>query len=545
MRFLRALLIGLVILSAGVSVDLSLGPVASAAPPGAINVTSPKGGESWEIQSTQIIRWTYTGNIGPEVNVNLFMGGRFHTVIYSGVRTTPGGSGAYTWKVFKTIIPRSDYQIQVVSASNPKAAGISSPFTIKQIPGPAPKLTITEPGQGTTIKQGAVFYIRYTYTGDFSTFKIELLKDNTVVKVIDPVNISYSGKGQYHAIMDENQPPGDYQIRVSGNQARLATATARITVPPAPASLQVTRPFSGFTWDAGKTNAIAWKGVGNVGPAVRIELLKGGSVNRLIAPQAAAKPGFSEFTWQMPFEQPGGGDYRIRVTSASDPKTASISDAFTVKPSASMGPPRIFIGAPASGETWTAGETRTITWTCQGNPLEQDVKILLDFGANNVSVITPKTPVGSGGRGSFSWKIPGNWLGKSFTLRVQGVTIPQFWGESKFALAAPKSTLMVVSPLGGEKWTEGSTQTIRWSYTGDIGPTVNIGLFNGPLGSGSMMGVIATGVKVAPGGKGTYNWVIPKYPLPSAARSAYYLKVVAFPYGGKLESDSSYFTITK
>ena len=543
MRFLRALLIGLVIVSAG----LSLVPaVPAVAPPETINITAPRAGDAWETGSTQTIRWTYSGNIGTEVKIDLFMGGRFYGNIYSGIKTAPGGSGAYSWQISKYETPRDDFQIQITSTANPKATALSSRFSIKQAPGAEAKLTITEPGQGVTIRQGAEFDIKYTYTGGPGTFRIELLKGNTIVRLLASASVVAYGKGQYHTLMDENQPLGnDYQIRVSGNQARLATATAKITVAPAPAGIQVTRPFNGLTWEAGTTNAIAWKGVGNIGTAVRIELLKDGAVNRLINPYAPAKSGFSEYIWQMPYEQPGGSDYRIRVTSTSDPKVTNTSEVFAIKPGISMGPPRISITSPTAGETWTAGETRMINWTYQALPPEADVKILFDFGANNVAVITPKTPVGSGGRGSFNWKIPGNWLGSGVALRVQGVNIPQFWGESKFTLAAPKTTLMLISPLGGEKWTEGTTQTIRWTYTGDIGSTVNIGLFNGPLGSGTSMDVIATGVKVAPGGKGTYSWVIPKYPLPPAARFAFYLKIVAFPYGGKLESDSSYFTIAK
>ena len=34
--------------------------------------------------------------------------------------------------------------------------------------------------------------------------------------------------------------------------------------------------------------------------------------------------------------------------------------------------------------------------------------------------------------------------------------------------------LTVTAPNGGETWHLGTTQTIRWSYAGDIGPTVKI-----------------------------------------------------------------------
>ncbi|MCG2722061.1 MAG: S8 family serine peptidase [Thermodesulfovibrionales bacterium] len=81
-----------------------------------ITVTTPNGGERWSLFSYQAIRWTYSGNPGSTVRIELYKSGVLNRVLSSGRLTN---TGSYFWFVPYTITPGSDYRIKITSTSNP------------------------------------------------------------------------------------------------------------------------------------------------------------------------------------------------------------------------------------------------------------------------------------------------------------------------------------------------------------------------------------------------------------------------------------------
>ncbi|RPI29538.1 MAG: hypothetical protein EHM61_01285 [Acidobacteria bacterium] len=77
-----------------------------------------------------------------------------------------------------------------------------------------------------------------------------------------------------------------------------------------------------------------------------------------------------------------------------------------------------------------------------------------------------------------------------------------------FTAAIP---LTVVYPNGGETWTRGSIQTIRWAYAGSIGPYVRIELWQtGTAGDlSALQTVIKAGAPTGTGGVGSFMWRVP------------------------------------
>lgn len=65
----------------------------------------------------------------------------------------------------------------------------------------------------------------------------------------------------------------------------------------------------------------------------------------------------------------------------------------------------ITVTSPAGGDVLTAGSSHTITWDYMGN-LGAKVNIALYKGGNTRSVMKLGAPIGSGGSGSYAWKIP-------------------------------------------------------------------------------------------------------------------------------------------
>ncbi len=118
-----------------------------------------------------------------------------------------------------------------------------------------------------------------------------------------------------------------------------------------------------------------------------------------------------------------GSDYKVIVQSTSQPNVKDTSNnnfIITTGTTASS----ITVASPNGGETWQRGKTYPITWSYAGSP-GSSVSIVLLKGGAQVLTIAPNTPIGSGGSGSYSWKIPSDKpIGKDYQVRIQSTSKP-------------------------------------------------------------------------------------------------------------------------
>jgi hypothetical protein len=83
-----------------------------------ITVVSPNGGETWPVGSIQTIRWSYTGNPGSYLKIELLKGGAVNRTIVSSASKGRGGSGSRNWTIPANQAPGTDYSIRVTSTTN-------------------------------------------------------------------------------------------------------------------------------------------------------------------------------------------------------------------------------------------------------------------------------------------------------------------------------------------------------------------------------------------------------------------------------------------
>jgi parallel beta-helix repeat protein len=86
--------------------------------------------------------------------------------------------------------------------------------------------------------------------------------------------------------------------------------------------------------------------------------------------------------------------------------------------------PSITVTAPNGGETWKRGTSNTITWSYTGSP-GSTVKIELLKGSTTVGTIAGSVPIGSGGKGTYTWPISSTGTtGSDYKVSVQSTSQP-------------------------------------------------------------------------------------------------------------------------
>jgi hypothetical protein len=278
-------------------------------------------------------------------------------------------------------------------------------------------LTVISPNGGETWDAGASQMIRWAHSAIPGAYvKIDLLKggafDRTLAAAVPK---GAAGTGLRTVTIPATQDPGsDYTIRVASaaNGIYQDTSDAPFTIK-AP-TVTVASPNGGETWDAGVPQRIQWTYTGNPGPYVRIELLKGGVLNRTLATAAPrGTAGAGSCAVKIPATQTPGTDYAIRVTSTKNASITDTSDADLV-----IKAPTIAVTSPNGGETWKAGIARKITWTYTGNPGPY-VKVELLKGGTLKRTLATAAPRGTAGAGSLTATIPAAQApGSDYTIRV-------------------------------------------------------------------------------------------------------------------------------
>lgn len=285
--------------------------------------------------------------------------------------------------------------------------------------------------------------------------------------------------------------------------------------------------------------AMWWTTFSNRGASIPVDITHAGGTTRVFINQLTNGGRWNSLGV---FNFQAGGNYRVTIVAPASPLTAG-ADAvkFSRTTAPPPPPPSVTVTAPNGGESWRAGTVQTIRWTYSGTP-GSSVKIeLLKAGSVN-SIISSSVPIGSGGSGSFTWTIPtAQAVGTDYRIRVTSTSTPSATDTSNanFSITAPLATtgITVSAPNGGETWRRGSTQTVRWTYTGTPGAYVTIELLKG----GVVSRVIASSITIGSGGTGSYTWWLP---ATQTAGADYRVRITSRTNASFTDTSNANFTIS-
>jgi C1A family cysteine protease len=281
-----------------------------------ITVGVPNGSESWQAGTSQTITWSYVGNIGSTVKIDLYNGTSLSRTITSGASAGSNGSGSYSWPIPADIAAGSDYRVNITSTSYSSVSDMSDAyFTITAAPPFSASGLVTSDGFG--------------LSGVTMTFS-SISGSGTI-----PPSMTTDSGGNWS--QSGFQPGTTYRVTPSrtgytfsptylnfSNEIIGLTFTATQVTP---AGLTVVSPNSGENWKVGTSHAITWTYTGNPGSKVKLELLKDGILSRTITTKASLGSGGSgSYTWKISRTQAVGFGYAIKITGTTNSAVTDTSN---------------------------------------------------------------------------------------------------------------------------------------------------------------------------------------------------------------------------
>jgi hypothetical protein len=289
----------------------------------AVTVVSPNGGETLTRGTVVPITWSYTGDPGENVKIELYNGSTLSSTITS---STSLSAGSYNWTIPSTQAFGSNYTIKVTSTTNSAISDTSNgPFTIT-----GPSITVTSPNGGETLVRGSVVTLTWSYTGNpGASVKIQLYNGTTLSRTITSSTPLSAGTYKW-AIPSLQSLGSNYKIKITSTTNSTISDTSNGTFTIAKPSITVISPNGGESFSRGSVIPIRWSSVGSPGANVKILLYKGFYISRTITTSTSMSAG--TYNWTIPLTQTVGSTYKIKIVSTTSSSVGDASNSsFTIK----------------------------------------------------------------------------------------------------------------------------------------------------------------------------------------------------------------------
>ncbi|MCH7226945.1 M6 family metalloprotease domain-containing protein [Haloferula sp. A504] len=241
--------------------------------------------------------------------------------------------------------------------------------------------------------------------------------------------------------------PGTYNdtITITSASASNSPLSIPVSFTVDDVDMVLTAPNGGETWFVDGTHEITW--ASTLGGNVRIELLKGGSLDSTIAVSTVND---GSHTWMVPGAQALGSDYRIRVTSVESPTKSDESFGdFTIAQDL------IALAVDTTGLTWSSGGDAP--WFRQTTTTQDGVDAAQSGLITHSQTSSMETTLSQEGTLSFWWKVSSessyDYLRFYLNDVEQGGSLARISGNVDWVQKT------VTIPAG--------INTVKWAYTKD------------------------------------------------------------------------------
>jgi len=213
-------------------------------------------------------------------------------------------------------------------------------------------------------------------------------------------------------------------------------------------TITLSSPNVGESWQLGETKNISWSSGGSPGSHVKIDLYKGGTLDRTLTNSTSNDGSYS---FSIPESLALGADYQIEVTSTTNSLYVDRSDSY-------FSITDLDVISPNGGENWEAGTSHDISWV-SSNGTGPDVIIALYKNGEFVYEIAQES-----NDGMYSWTIPLDiQIGTDYKIRVWTIGAEDL-SDSSFTIVEGSHSPIVSNPNpsdGATVTAGGSGQLLR------------------------------------------------------------------------------------
>lgn len=284
--------------------------------PATITVTSPNGGEEWDVGSAHNITWNASPSVG-DVRIDYTSTGG---ETWTNIVTYTYNDGSYTWTVPNT--PSQNCRVRVSKADSETGPSDVSDenFTINS----ATSITVTSPNGGEILEVESTFEINWTSSGEVGNVKIDYSTNGgeTWTNIVE----SMDNNGRYNWTVPGNTSH-NCVIKVSetdGNPYDISDAVFWIV---ASTSITVTSPNGGENWAAGTSHNITWTYTGVIGSVLIEYSTNGGNSWTTVV---TTTPNTGSYNWFVPNTPSTNCLVRIKGYDSDGNPTDVSNSSFTI-----------------------------------------------------------------------------------------------------------------------------------------------------------------------------------------------------------------------
>jgi hypothetical protein len=408
----------------------------------AIKVLTPNGNELLPEGSSYQITWSGTGTTKIKIQYSVDNG-----TTWALVADSIDNTGVYSWFPVPNTIS-NQCRLQITSIDGKSTDASDNVFSI--IRNSNQSLKITAPKDKEEWEGGSAKQIKWFSSG-IDSVKIEYTTNNGTKWNL--VTIDKKNTGIYYWEPVPNTPSTLARVRImDAKDGEPSSESDVFNILPEP-KIKVLAPNGGERILSSTSRKIEWvtENIENV----KLAYTTNNGFNWVTIKESVPSTGF--YIWD-PVPNANSQLCKIRVYDAKDNEPSDVSDStFTITNQITQ---TLEVTTPNGGEKWQAGTNQQITWKSSGI-----AKVKIELTSNNG--LTWNTIVDQlSNTGAYEWNIP-NSISTQCLIKISdaddGDPIDQSNGLFRIV---PKPELRITKPNGGETWTAGIVDTIKWNSVG-------------------------------------------------------------------------------